>query len=230
MILMDKIKKFLFTEEEIEEYVEDEPQLEKIVQPHVQKPQRKPVIEEARQEKVVAKPLPKQETSTIDIKVDIPIKEKKIEKRLQPIERKDFEMPQVISPINGLKEDNVTSEKTNTNTVSIRPKKVKDPFTTVISPYYGVDELEEIATKAQTQLASDSIKEEVNTSLYEKVEKVDDEVENISLDKIVSSEMEDEEEMIQFSLFGDNAPLSELGDQELAKENLDDDKKDDLPF
>lgn len=242
MIIIDKIKKLLFTEEEIEEYVEEveeEPKLQKNPpqqQPKQQKqPERRQPVTEVKKEKEVERPTqPKRtESSTIDIKVDVPVTEKKVEKRLQPIERKDFEIPQVISPISGLKEDEMKKDSESTTVQTTRPKKVKDPFSTVISPYYGVDELEEQANKAQTELAGDKLEQAQETvaPIHEVVDVEDEEMENISLDQIVSNQEDEEEEMIQFSLFGDNAPLREIKESEPVEDSFDDEEeKDDLPF
>lgn len=246
MIIFDKIKKLLFTEEEIEEYVEEveeEPKLQKNPpqqqpkqQPKQQKqPERRQPVTEVKKEREVERPTqPKRtESSTIDIKVDVPVSEKKVEKRLQPIERKDFEMPQVISPISGLKEDEMKKNSDSASVQTTRPKKVKDPFSTVISPYYGVDELEEQANKAQTELAGDKLEQaqEIVAPIHEVVDVEDEEMENISLDQIVSSQEDEVEEMIQFSLFGDNAPLREIKESEPVEDSFDDEEeKDDLPF
>ena len=242
MIIFDKIKKLLFTEEEIEEYVEEVEEVQKKPQkPVAQTPlrsQNKPerfryLKEEEKKEWVVERKVPPKQAvvSTIDIKVDMPVTEKKIEKRLQPIERKDFEIPQVISPISGLKEDEIKNEKGNKVTQTTRPKKVKDPFSTVISPYYGVDELEEQATRAQTELAGSRLKRVQNTTIPTfDIDMEEEEMENISLDQIVSTQEEEEDEMIQFSLFGDNAPLKKIKESEPLEASFDEDETEDLPF
>lgn len=239
MIIIDKIKKLLFTEEEIEEYVEEveeEPKLQKAPPQQPKQPERRQPVTEVKKEREIERPTqPKRtESSTIDIKVDVPVTEKKVEKRLQPIERKDFEMPQVISPISGLKEDEMKKDSESATMQTTRPKKVKDPFSTVISPYYGVDELEAQANKAQAELAGDKLEQAqetfVTTPIHDVVDVEDEEMENISLDQIVSNQEEEEEEMIQFSLFGDNAPLREIKESEPVEDSFDDEEKDDLPF
>ncbi|MDF9823883.1 hypothetical protein M2475_000231 [Breznakia sp. PF5-3] len=232
MIIFDKIKKALFTEVEEEEYVEELPvenELEKIesdksvIYKKTAKPKVKVEPEPVYDIPEVKKVEPKEKVS-FDIKVDVPQEEKKVEKRLRPIERKDYDIPQVISPITGLKEDESKSDVDYVPTV--KPKNRKDSLGTVISPYYGDGELEEFHTKAQMEITS----EKLSSSEVEFVE--DDEIENISLDEIVSNDTSDDDEMIQFSLFGDNASLRDLSEDE-TKESEDyeeDRKEDDLPF
>lgn len=230
MIILDKIKKVLFTEvdEEEDTYVEELPSEQPLEKVHMEKSvvHKKPVKVKSKPVSETVEPVfeKTEKMTNIDIKVDIPIAEKKVEKRLKPIERKEFEIPQVISPISGLKADEQQEHAEYLPTT--KPKNRKDSLGTVISPYYGDFELEEFESKAQMELASAAL---TKTD----IDLVDDEdIENVSLDQIVSPQLEEEDEMIQFSLFGDNASLRDIVEQEsLSEETVEDEtSKDDLPF
>lgn len=226
MIIFDKIKKVLFTEVEEDDYVEEiieEPTLEKIEsnKKTVSKKEEKvvPIIEETvfESKKEVAK-----ESAPFDIKVDVPTSEKKVGRRLRPIERKEFEIPQVISPINGIKEDMNQAHADYVPTV--KPKNHKDSLGTVISPYYGDGELEAFHHQAQMEIHNEHIEKRNSEDDFV----ADDEIENVSLDQIVSAEVVNEDEMIQFSLFGDDVILKDIQEGETLKDTEKND--DDLPF
>ncbi|MDH6366318.1 MULTISPECIES: hypothetical protein [Breznakia] len=233
MSIFDKIKDVLFTEEtDVEETLirdEDEGEfIEEEKEVKVQKPKPKPLPKpkpryedvEAITEDIERIREPESKLENIfDIKADeVKKEEPSITKRLQPKIAKDFEIPQVISPITG-----VTTEKIDEEAefVASKPRRTKDSLGTVISPFYGEVELEEFHQQAQVELA-------VNQMQSDDVE--EEEIENISLDQIVASPYEQEEEMVQFSLFGDDAPIRDLQEEEQEQTQEDTEDNEDLPF
>ncbi|OCN03717.1 hypothetical protein A4S06_04985 [Erysipelotrichaceae bacterium MTC7] len=229
MSIFDKIKDVLFTEEtDVEEtlirdedegeFIEEEPPIK--VQKPKPLPKPKPRYEdvEAITEDIERIREPESKLEKIfDIKADeVKKEEPSITKRLQPKIAKDFDIPQVISPITGITNEKIPEEA---EFVTSKPRRSKDSLGTVISPFFGEVELEEFHQQAQVELAVNKISE------VDDVE--EDEVENISLDQIVASPYEQEDEMVQFSLFGDDAPIRELHEEEQTEDS---EENEDLPF
>lgn len=133
-------------------------------------------------------------------------------------DKKEYEFAPVISPIFGSKDETVV-EKGKSTIITLPKKKRDNPLGTVISPYFGLGELEEFKSEAQEELVKKekSLLEEVPVEEIEQYEEEDD-VNSISIDEIIVEKDLDEEEddMMQISLFGDSTPLRE-SDEELHK-------------
>ena len=159
----------------------------------------------------------------IDIKADEPIKEtvksKKnvsVKTRKTLTKKEEYEIPPVISPFFGIKgeESDTRSEVKTVKTTS------KESFNAVISPYYGNSK-----NKNEKEKKDILEKKENLVSAAAEIEENYDE-DNISLDEIVSSTSENNDDMIQFSLFGENKRIQE---DEFKNENAEEETTE-LPF
>lgn len=237
--MIDKIKRFLFTEDTDEEEVldkdfledyEEEEEVEKLMfqepiqvrkEPKLQTP-TKNVKEEITKPKM-----------TIDIKVDEPIfKESEVKQSRVLQRREEYEIPQVISPYFGVKGEEVEVE--NDGVKIIKPViKKKDSFNSVISPFYGTKETKPFVTQEVKEInieTTPTFFEKNETQLkYETLEEAAKEEVNISLDEIIYNQSEEEDDLIQFSLFGGSEKIQK---NEFENEGWKDQKDDDdiLPF
>lgn len=109
----------------------------------------------------------------------------------------NIEMMSVISPMFGGKEVKKTSQKT---TVTVTPKK-KDSIGIVISPMYGQKELLEHQAEAKVKI-------EENKNKQMPLVEDDDWKNDIPLDELISS-VDETNDCVQFSLFGDNQTINE---------------------
>lgn len=172
----------------------------------------------------------------IDIKVDDPVvEEKKVEKPSVPVKsrpiltrKEEYEMPPVISPYFGVKgeEAEQSSEKTPTlNKINPRNEK-KETFNSVISPFYGQKKSQKPIQQTVEQ-HNDSNKP---ASPFIDVDVVDEheyDEDNISLDEIVSSNEVNDDDLIQFSLFGEDKKILK---EEFENENTEETDSEELPF
>lgn len=237
--MLNRLKK-LFFDEEIEEFeLDDEINEEELVKETIVQPKQKPIYEDVKEPVLV-----KQESKpkiTIDIKADgIETKKKEEEKkatksRLIP-KREEYEMPPVISPYFGVKEEkqNTDQEKNENIEKSIKKttiSKKKEPFNTVISPFYGEQERNEYKPTISSTNVSENVyevkKDFVDTNFMDIKESIIDneEMDNVSLDEIISNSNSESDDLIQFSLFGDGKRISE---EDFQNEEIIDD--DNLPF
>ena len=141
---------------------------------------------------------------SIDIQVEPKRKivEPMIERRVKPTEsKKEFDFTPVISPMFG--------SKNNSKSASVQVEheiptaKRRNPLGTVISPMYGQNELDAFEDEAQTYLEE----KKHQPVIVEDEETLD----NIELeDLIVNSQDINEEDCIQFSLFGDDTAITEI--------------------
>ena len=218
-----------------EEIVERKIQMEKAVKEVTQEP-KKETFER------IEKPMEKARMS-LDIKADGPIVKESVSRekvRVSP-RRDEFEMPPVISPYFGVKEESTNStDKVALNKISSDKK--HETFNDVISPIYGIHDNEvqaetqsvlhdeelsffhevkkETITPAFTNFEDTTLKED--TTPYDMLE---EEEENIALDEIIADTNSEEDDLIQFSLFGESKKI-----QDDSFENEDIDSSDDLPF
>lgn len=178
----------------------------------------------------------------INIKVDDPVEEKKIEKPIAPIKsrtpltRKDeYEMPPVISPYFGVKGEEVVHQEdasVSLNKINTGANK-KEAFNSVISPFYGqkqsqkpiqqtTEKHEEVSKSPVPFLKADA----TDIQLVDENEYEED---NISLDEIVSSKNVNTDDLIQFSLFGEDKKIQE---EEFDNEDIEKTEDDNviLPF
>ena len=141
-------------------------------------------------------------------------------------EKKEYEFTPVISPIIGAKEENEkakTSSKTpNVNMPRARKRK-ENPLGTIISPYYGVNELEEFEEEAKkdieekakskqeeiimTETRDELSSQDMPADLLQKVE--EEEEHTLPLEAILADDDTDTEDLLQISLFGDSTPIKE---------------------
>ncbi len=227
MSVFKKLASLLFEETDAEILADDE--LEPIEIKETKKQSEK--MEKAKKEDEQS-PLNshKAETVNVDEKkfVTIDLEEKPKEKKEPQVEKnheevkrvkktrievKEYEFSPVISPMFGSDEEKETKPKKKPAvSVMKRPKK-NNPLGTIISPYYGVSELEEFEAKAQQEIKeNEKIKmEEIplqETDIYEKEE----EIQSLPLeDMIEHTDVNDkEEDLVQFSLFGEATPIKQF--------------------
>ena len=90
----------------------------------------------------------------------------------------------------------------------------KNPLGTIISPYYGVGELEEFEAKAQEKIEEKEKlkKEELPQQEVEKYD-LEEEINSVPLeDMIEKTPGEDGDDLMQISLFGESTPISSVDD------------------
>ena len=133
-------------------------------------------------------------------------------------EKKEYEFTPVISPIFGAKEENAKA-KTSTKTPNVNMprarKRKENPLGTIISPYYGVNELEEFEEEAKkeqeeiimTETRDELSSQEMPADLLQKVE--EEEEHTLPLEAILADDDTDTEDLLQISLFGDSTPIKE---------------------
>ena len=128
-------------------------------------------------------------------------------------EKKEFEFSPVISPIFGSSEEESKPKKKSAAPLPQRSKK-KNPLGTIISPYYGVGELEEFEAKAQEKIEEKEKlkKEELPQQEVEKYD-LEEEINSVPLeDMIEKTPGEDGDDLMQISLFGESTPISSVDD------------------
>ena len=103
-----------------------------------------------------------------------------------------------------------------------KPKK-KNPLVTIISPYYGVSELEEFEAKAQQKIEENEKfkKEELPIQEIDKYE-AEEEIQSVPLEEMIehTDVTDKEEDLLQISLFGEATPIKHLDESssDLQKE------------
>lgn len=202
-MVFDKLKSVFFKSSDEDDFDLDYEEFEEVEEKKVKKRvvEKEPVVVKQVQKPIVFEP--ENETVMSDITVDQFVREKEVEKRVIRSDRhKEFEIPQVISPIRGLKEEEV--EKSS-NYVPKVTKKHKNTFGAVISPFFG----EDIETIVETPKAEEM-----------KQEYVEEDIENISLDDIVEQDELASDAIIQYSLFGGATRIKEEDKEEQTEEEL----------
>lgn len=143
-------------------------------------------------------------------------------------EKIDFEVTPVISPIFGSKDKNTNAKASSSGNITLPKKKRTNPLGTIISPYYGIGELEEFEEKAQESIQMKEMKLQEEPPVEEVVEYVvEEDVNSIPLDDLlVENDQDEEDDMMQISLFGDSTPLRDsdhdaiLHDSILSKKDV----------
>lgn len=213
-----KIVSFLF-EEDSEVIVEDE--LEKVDFSSVHRDDISEIVQEKKIERlrpIEPRPVEVHQETIHEIKAEPLINAKSIDIQVEPkrkvepvIERrskaqevkKDFEFAPVISPMFGSKPEKSNKSTKTISNETATPKR-KNLLGTVISPMYGQSELDAFEDEAQVIL--EEKKHDVSV-----VEEAEIMLENITLDELIMPNQEKSDaECIQFSLFGDNAPIEEI--------------------
>lgn len=221
--MFDWVKKLLFEEEEtiVEENKLEEIDFTKvnnleniITETEKVEVKEEPVVEtvqtteEVKEEKVNTVPIKKEFNIQLDTPTTPTVQEttprRRVERdRTERVEREkteketSVEMMSVISPMFGGKEVKKTSQKT---TVAVTPKK-KDSIGIVISPMYGQKELQEHQVEAKVRI-------EENKNKQMPLVEDDDWKNDIPLDELISS-VDETNDCVQFSLFGDNQTINE---------------------
>lgn len=237
MSMFNNIKKFFFEEGDSDVLVDDEIKNVDFKEDVLR--EYNPVIKKEETPNLTAtKPIeikktePKKEETKKFISIDLdegpkkqvekePIVQRKIS-RMEPIkneERNDFEFTPVISPIFGAKEEVVvkTSKGSKPSVQIHHAKKKANPLGTIISPYYGIGELEEFEAEAQMNIEKKEQlrKNEIQEKHLEKLETIKreekEELKSISLEEILRMDTKDNdgEDLHQISLFGDTTPVKE---------------------
>lgn len=239
-LLFDESDADVIAEDELENIEFKEPKKEKTIK---QEPVREDLYtyEEERTFERTDKVKTKEEKKkfvSIDLEDDAPqakpeVKEKKtiVQQRpvLQKNEKKEFEFTPVISPIFGAKEEEKKKKEIKRKQSvdilkkSSSVKKKPNPLGTIISPYYGVSELEEFEEEAKEEIAA---KEKAKQTPVEtpsddvEIKRMDEieEINNVTLDEILVDDVKNdsEEDLMQISLFGESTPVHEA-DKETYK-------------
>lgn len=213
--MFKKILSFLF-EEDTEVVVDDD--LEKVDFSRVQneefssivnsekrvdqlRPQTRPQVQAVRPAAEEMEPVTR--TQSIDIKLEPEKKEVvRPQREVRKEVKKEFEFTPVISPMFGSSE--VKKPKRPAPVVETTTSKKRNALGTVISPMYGQSELDRFESEAQIELQEKEKRQEA-APIIEEVE------EGLSLDDLIVNESENVlEDCVQFSLFGDETPLSNI--------------------
>ena len=240
MSIFQKITNLLFEENDVDVIAEDE--LEDISLQEEEKQKEKRMAKaaaaekEAKQAAVKPQPQPSKPEATpkdsaelkkavrIDLKEDKNPKTVPSSKRsfssvshrsIVLEEQKEFAVTPVISPIFGASDAAADKAKKNTSVLLPKSKK-QNPLGTVISPYYGLGELEEMEEQAKEDILrkAEEMEAEEDFVAFEESENIElDETDlnSIPLDDLIvdNDAAEDEEDMMQISLFGDSTPIRE---------------------
>lgn len=186
-------------------------------------PVKETVLVEPVIEKVEVKTKPAFDVITADGPIEKP------KKKVRITRREEYDLQPVISPYFGVKGDNKPTLKVERKPAATYRKEVKkSEYSEVISPIYGVKEK---AIPVQSEVVK-KVEPEKNEPEFLKAKRVIEvpsfdmmeEEENIALDDILFSKDNGEDDMIQFSLFGDDKRIQE---DVFKNEDMDDDS---LPF
>ena len=184
-------------------------QMESYFNPHAAAA-REPKKEEKKFVTIDLEEKPKEKEKEAIVLSEEPLRVKKPVKRE---EKKEFEFSPVISPIFGSREEESKPKKKSAAPLPQRAKK-KNPLGTIISPYYGVGELEEFEAKAQEKIEEKEKlkKEELPQQEVEKYD-LEEEINSVPLeDMIEKATGEDGDDLMQISLFGESTPISSVDD------------------
>ena len=250
MIIMFKKFQDWFFKEDVDELdldenlLDEEEEAPSVYEEPIQRkaPVEKPIEKVYEPERKVVVPIEKpieRAKMSFDIKADGQIQKEEPKKaNIRASRRDEYEMPQVISPYFGVKEE-TSAQGHNVALNKIPSDKKHDRFNDVISPIYGIND-HEIHAETQSVLEDDEMtffqnkeKEveplgiyvpslEAEESSYEMLED-----ENMALDEIIADTNNDEDDLIQFSLFGENKKIQE--EESFENEEIDN-GEDALPF
>lgn len=198
VVVDDDLEKVDFSRVQNEEFasiVNSEKRVDQLrPQPRPQAQPMRPVVEEME---------PVTRTQTIDIKLEPEKKEPvRPQREVRKEVKKEFEFSPVISPMFGSSE--VKKPKRPAPVVESVTSKKRNALGTVISPMYGQNELDRFESEAQLELQEKEKRQET-APIIEEVE------EGLSLDDLIVNESENVlDDCVQFSLFGDETPLSTI--------------------
>lgn len=234
MSVLKKLTSLLFEESVDEVMVED--RMEPIEIKEKPKPVEKKEMEQKRKAVVSPKPMfqqekveetPKEEEKKfVSIDLEERPKPKPVAKQAETSrtstgnvthrkeEKKEFEFSPVISPIFGSKEDKGKPKPIKKSTTSmITKRRKKNPLGTVISPYYGLGELEEFEAEAQEKIEEKekNRKEGLSENVIASVD-VQEEVNSVPLEDMlgdVDMNEDNKDDLMQISLFGESTPVKD---------------------
>ena len=154
-------------------------------------------------------------------KQEIKTREKEIHKKQKETKTDvsaEYEFRPVLSPIFGNMNESEKNPKEVHDAIHLNKAKTKNPLNTVLSPMYGEYELEQFEQEAKDTIQKRKDKEkslQVESSLMHDAQN-DDEDENgmFSLEDMLSSEEDDDNEPVQISLFGDSTPIKDVAIKE----------------
>lgn len=210
-------------EEEIEEVEKEKDEIslkdfEEIVKDEIKKEETvntEAAYTEPVKEKVEVKTRPSFDVITAD-----GVAEVKMKKKPRVLRREEYDIQPVISPYFGVKSEEKAPVKVEKKTTPVYRKETKkSEYSEVISPIYGVKEKPVISKVVEEP----TIMKEKKVIEIPSFSSEDDE--NIALDDILFGKDSGEDDMIQFSLFGDDKRI-----QEDVFKNEDIDMDDSLPF
>ena len=130
--------------------------------------------------------------------------------------KKEYEQVPVISPMFGATEGKTAcKEKSSCQTCSKTYSKKVNPLGTIISPYFGAEELEEFEEEAKKdiEIQEKIEKEDILDTVQENMEfNSEEDIKNVSLDDLIEEDEDDslEKDMLQISLFGDSTPVKSV--------------------
>lgn len=214
MSVLKKMFGLLFDEGEPDVYVDDELEPVTLRESKTEKKEtEKTVVQEQRQQVQEETLAPKEEHRFTKIEIqDLQPKEQtQVRSRtvLREETKTEFEFQPVISPMFGSSEDEKPKKKKPTSDPvkkQVAKKKV-NPLGTVISPYYGTNELEAFEHEAKEKIEAKEKSEEViennERSINEEV------IIDVPLEEIISdAAQKEEDDLLQYSLFS-QAPKQE---------------------
>lgn len=234
MSVWKKLAGLLFEETETEIVAEDELEPIEIHKKQKAAPtQEEPVYQMYEPSTPIAKEQPVVKEEKRFVPIDVEEEPKKKEQPVTPKQeaplrvkqppredKKDFEFTPVISPIFGSKEEAPKPKKKPVVVSRTKPKK-KNPLGTIISPYYGMEELEEFEQEAHDKIERDQQlrKEELPQEEMQKLD-VKEEINSLPLEDLIDhGECEKaQEDLLQISLFGDSTPIQQVEETEKGKE------------
>ena len=231
MSIWKKFASLLFEETDADVIAEDE--LEDISFPEEEtikykkpvyspKPQEQPVVEKREPESIITPVKEEKKFVSIEIGDEEPkqrehsaatstnVKARSVRGNVERVEKSDYEVSPVISPIFGSREEQGKTMASSIRNMTLPKPKKPNPLGTVISPYYGLGELEEFKAEAQEEI---ELKEKIRHEepVIENMDMVEEEedINSLSLDDLIMDNdvEEDEDDLMQISLFGESTPL-----------------------
>lgn len=164
--------------------------------------------------------------TNIEVAKEVPVKtpqrvqratpQRAVQRNVEASKPAEFEFIPVISPIFGADEQH--TKNTSPKSVSVPQHRVtqptivkKNPLGTIISPIYGATELAEFEMEAKERIENMELKAAQPPVAFDNDEIDDEEDDAISVpleDLLASDERDEEDDLLQFSLFGDDEVVS----------------------
>ncbi len=216
--MLDKIKKFLFSDDDkeiVEEFEVEEVHATKKTEETLTSEVSQEVIKRAYEETNTPTPQPK---LNLDITIGEPlVKEVKETRRVKPkgrvtTKREEYAIPPVISPFFGSDEEEVkqpVKQVVPVAAASSKPKS-KDKYNMVISPMFGQTDVKPMIEDVYEAIEEDTREREQEVQQVIEEELFD--VDNLAVDQIVDNQGVSDEDLVQCSLFGEEEKIEEQVD------------------